>query len=187
VEARRLGRGGITALAEATGVHPDTIARGVRESEGVAEPARRVRAPGGGRKKLSDTDPELMAALTALVDPDTRGDPMSPLVWTTKSTRNLADQLDKSAVEHTAGPRAVAHRHAGISPLLVPLAEDRQCVSPWAGIRDRRLTECHGDLLEDVARIGRGGCLAVHTPVLLVGQKSFVSEESALTLATVRR
>jgi Rhodopirellula transposase DDE domain len=106
VEARRLGRGGIKALAEATGVHPDTIARGVRESEGVAEPARRVRAPGGGRKKLSDIDPELMAALKALVDPDTRGDPMSPLVWTTKSTRNLAAAL--TAAGHRVSDRTVA-------------------------------------------------------------------------------
>jgi hypothetical protein len=48
VEARRLGRGGIAAIAEATGVHPDTIARGVRELEGAAEPSPRVRAPGGG-------------------------------------------------------------------------------------------------------------------------------------------
>jgi len=106
VEARRLGRGGIKALAEATGVHPDTIARGVRESEGVAEPARRVRAGGGGRKKLSDTDPELMAALKALVDPDSRGDPMSPLVWTTKSTRNLAAAL--TAAGHRVSDRTVA-------------------------------------------------------------------------------
>jgi Rhodopirellula transposase DDE domain len=104
VEARRLGRGGIKALAEAAGVHPDTIARGVRESEGVAEPARRVRAPGGGRKKLSDIDPELMAALKALVDPDTRGDPMSPLVWTTKSTRNLAAAL---CIPYCCGPAPI--------------------------------------------------------------------------------
>ena len=106
VEARRLGRGGIKALAEAAGVHPDTIARGVRESQGVAEPARRVRAPGGGRKKLSDTDPELMAALKPLVDPDTRGDPMSPLVWTTKSTRNLAAALTTAG--HRVCDRTVA-------------------------------------------------------------------------------
>jgi hypothetical protein len=72
----------------------------------VAEPARRVRAPGGGRKKLSDIDPELMAALKALVDPDTRGDPMSPLVWTTKSTRNLAAAL--TAAGHRVSDRTVA-------------------------------------------------------------------------------
>jgi len=89
-EATELGRGGITAVAQATGVHPDTVARGVREITGEAEPQRRVRAPGGGRKKLAETDPALAAQLKSLVDPGTRGDPMSLLVWTTKSTRNLA-------------------------------------------------------------------------------------------------
>jgi hypothetical protein len=106
VEAQQLGRGGIKAVAEATGVHPDTIARGVREVEGVAEPSMRVRAPGGGRKKLAETDPELTARLKALVDPETRGDPMSLLVWTTKSTRNLANALSEAG--HPVSDRTVA-------------------------------------------------------------------------------
>ncbi|MDP3972800.1 MAG: ISAzo13 family transposase, partial [Candidatus Nanopelagicales bacterium] len=80
VEAGELGRGGIQAVAQATGAHPDTVARGVREMEGRPEPRARVRAPGGGRKKLADTDPTLTARLKELVDPETRGDPMSPLV-----------------------------------------------------------------------------------------------------------
>ena len=71
-EALELGRGGIKAVAEATGVHPDTVGRGVREAEGRPEP--RVRAPGGGRKKLAGTDQQLVPALVALVDPaDPRG------------------------------------------------------------------------------------------------------------------
>ena len=106
VEAQKLGLGGIKAIAGATGVHPDTVARGVRELEGIPEPSARVRARGGGRKKLADTDPELAAALTALVDPETRGDPMSPLVWTTKSTRNLAGAL--AAAGHRVSDRTVA-------------------------------------------------------------------------------
>ena len=106
VEAQRLGRGGIKAIAEATGVHPDTIARGVRELDGLPEPVARVRAPGGGRKKLTESDPELMSELKALVDPETRGDPMSPLVWTTKSTRNLAGAL--TAAGHRVSDRTVA-------------------------------------------------------------------------------
>ena len=73
VEASQLGRGGIKAVARATGVHPDTIARGVREVEGVAEPSVRVRASGGGRKKLVESDPGLAVALQGLVDPQTRG------------------------------------------------------------------------------------------------------------------
>ena len=92
-EAVELGRGGITVVAQATGVHPDTVAKGVRELEGGAEPSGRVRAPGGGRKPATDLDPGLAPALKALVDPLTRGDPESPLVWTTKSTKNLADAL----------------------------------------------------------------------------------------------
>src|SRR6266581_6087376 len=111
-EALELGRGGIKAVAGATGVHPDTIARGVREADGVPEPPARVRAPGGGRKKLADTDPDLAAELKALVDPETRGDPMSPLVWTTKSTRNLAGAL--TAAGHAVSDRTVARMLAGL-------------------------------------------------------------------------
>src|SRR5680860_178046 len=105
-EAAELGRGGVKAVAEATGAHPDTVARGVREVEGEAEPQRRVRAPGGGRKKLSETDPELAGRLQALVDPETRGDPMSLLVWTTKSTKNLAGALTE--LGHPVSDRTVA-------------------------------------------------------------------------------
>jgi len=106
LEASELGRGGIRAVAAATGVHPDTIARGVREVAGETEPAPRVRAPGGGRKKLAETDPELLTALRSLVDPATRGDPMSLLMWTTKSTRKLAGAL--SAMGHRVSDRTVA-------------------------------------------------------------------------------
>ena len=105
-EAAELGRGGVKAVAAATGAHPDTVARGRREVEGQAEPARRVRAPGGGRKRLAETDPELAAQLAALVDPETRGDPMSLLVWTTKSTKNLAGALTKMG--HPVSDRTVA-------------------------------------------------------------------------------
>ena len=103
-EALGLGRGGIKAVAEATGVHPDTVGRGVREAEGRPEP--RVRAPGGGRKKLASTDQQLVPALMALVDPAARGDPVSPLRWTCLSTRNLAGALTKAG--HPASDRTVA-------------------------------------------------------------------------------
>ncbi len=112
VEAQQLGRGGIKAVAEVTGVHPDTIARGVREVEGAAEPSTRVRAPGGGRKRLAETDPGLVSELRALVDPETRGDPMSLLVWTTKSTRNLAGALAESG--HPVSDRTVARMLRGM-------------------------------------------------------------------------
>lgn len=105
-EAAELGRGGVKVVAEATGAHPDTVARGKRELEGQPEPQARVRAPGGGRKKLTETDPDLAAELSALVDPETRGDPMSLLVWTTKSTKNLAGAL--AALGHPVSDRTVA-------------------------------------------------------------------------------
>jgi len=106
-EALGLGRGGISAVAEATGVHPDTVGRGVREAEGRPQP--RVRAPGGGRKKLSATDPGLGPALMALVEPESRGDPQSPLRWTLLSARNLAGTLAKAG--HGHGRCCQASRH----------------------------------------------------------------------------
>jgi transposase len=112
LEASELGRGGIKAVAEATGVHPDTVARGVREVAGEVEPTPRVRAAGGGRKTRADTDPELVAALQGLVSPATRGDPMSLLVWTTKSTRKLAGAL--SQLGHPVSDRTVARMLRGM-------------------------------------------------------------------------
>jgi len=102
-EAAELGRGGVKAVAEATGAHPDTVARGKRELEGQPEPQARVRAPVGSDKELTETDPDLTAQLSALVDPETRGDPMSLLVWTTKSTKNLAGAL--AALGHPVSDR----------------------------------------------------------------------------------
>ena len=92
-EARELGRGGVKLVAAAAGVSPDTVAKGLQELESGAAPTGRVRRPGGGRKPLTTTDPGLMGALEQLVDPVTRGDPMSALRWTSKSTRTLAEEL----------------------------------------------------------------------------------------------
>ncbi|HUK69759.1 MAG TPA: ISAzo13 family transposase [Streptosporangiaceae bacterium] len=92
-EARALGHGGIRAVARAAGVREATVSLGVSELDSGAEPLGRARRPGGGRKRAADTDPGLRPALLALVEPDERGDPMSPLRWTTKSTRKLAAEL----------------------------------------------------------------------------------------------
>ncbi|MQB02154.1 MAG: ISAzo13 family transposase [Actinobacteria bacterium] len=94
-EARALGRGGISAVARAAGVSEPTVSKAVRElgERGQAPPAGRARWAGGGRKPLTETDPGLVEALEALVDPATRGDPESPLRWTSKSTRELAAAL----------------------------------------------------------------------------------------------
>src|SRR5258708_9886901 len=93
VEARTLGHGGIRRVARAAGVAEGTVSRGVSELEAGDAPSGRVRREGGGRKRLVDLDPWLRSALLALVEPDVRGDPMSPLRWTTKSTRRLAGEL----------------------------------------------------------------------------------------------
>ena len=93
VEARALGHGGIRAVARAAGIREATVAAGVDEVEAGATPLGQVRRPGGGRKRAVERDPGLLAALMALVEPDERGDPMSPLRWTTKSTRSLAGEL----------------------------------------------------------------------------------------------
>ena len=95
-EARAWGRGGISEVSRACGLSRKAIARGIKEIEsGTALSQGRVRQPGGGRKKITDDDPRLAGALERLIDPDTRGDPESPLRWTCKSTRTLAAQLTR--------------------------------------------------------------------------------------------
>ena len=99
VEARAMGHGGITQVAEATGLSPTTIRAGLKElnaPDTTATPSAkhgRLRRPGGGRKSLIDRDSPLLNALEALVDPVTRGDPMGPLCWTCKSAARLAAEL----------------------------------------------------------------------------------------------
>ena len=93
-EARSHGRGGVTAVARATGMSPTTIHKGLCElAAGETLPPGRVRRPGGGRKRLSEQDPTLLRDLERLLEADSRGDPCSPLRWTAKSVRNLADAL----------------------------------------------------------------------------------------------
>ena len=92
-EARALGHGGIRLVARAAGVREATVSLGVDELDSGAEPLGRARRPGGGRKRAAEADPGLVPALLALVEPEERGDPVSPLRWTTKSTRVLAGEL----------------------------------------------------------------------------------------------
>jgi len=104
-EARALGHGGIRLVAQAAGVREATVSLGVDELDSGAGPLGRARRPGGGRKRAADLDPGLVPALLALVEPDERGDPMSPLRWTTKSTRNLAGELTRQG--HKVGADTV--------------------------------------------------------------------------------
>lgn len=111
-EARSLGRGGVSAVARATGMSRTTIHTGLAELKVMeAAPASKrggrgpIRASGGGRKKLTDKDASLLRDLDALVEPTARGDPMSPLRWTCKSTYRLAEELNRQG--HAVSQRAI--------------------------------------------------------------------------------
>jgi hypothetical protein len=105
-EARSLGHGGIAAVARASGSSRSRVGQGVAELEsGIAAPGR-VRRPGGGRKPAAVTDPGLVSALLALVEPTRRGDPESALCWTTLSVRKLAAEL--TAAGHPVSHETVA-------------------------------------------------------------------------------
>ena len=111
VEAQALGRAGAGLVARATGTDVKTVRRGRDEIEVGLEPDRRVRGPGGGRPSVTALDAGVLPALEALVDPGSRGDPMSPLRWTTKSTANLAAELTRQG--HAVSARTVASLLAG--------------------------------------------------------------------------
>ena len=91
--AEALGHGGATVVAEASGMSRNTVIAGRKQVRAGLEPSDRVREDGGGRPALVELDPELLAALDELVGVDERGDPMSPLRWTLRSTRELARTL----------------------------------------------------------------------------------------------
>jgi transposase len=114
-EARAIGRGGIKWVAGAVGVSADTVAKGAGELERGVAPDGRVRRKGAGRPALEQADPALVEALESLVDPESRGDPESPLRWTTKSTSHLAGELVRAG--HQVSDRSVARllKRAGYS------------------------------------------------------------------------
>src|SRR3954470_1659130 len=103
VDAERLGRGGVTLVSRASGFSRPTVYRALQDLHQTPLPVERVRRSGAGRKKAVEHDPQLVPALEALIDPETRGDPMSPLRWTCKSTRQLAHLLTERGhpVSHT--------------------------------------------------------------------------------------
>jgi hypothetical protein len=106
-EAQVLGHGGIAMVERATGISRSTIVRGIQETKGVSTLGpERTRKPGGGRKKATDKDATLMADLEGLIEPTASGDPQSPLLWTSKSVRHLAAELQ--AMGHAASHRLVA-------------------------------------------------------------------------------
>jgi transposase len=106
-EAQAYGWGGVSAVSAATGMSRKTIRKGlaeldVRRLNPKAPVSSRLRSPGGGRKRLTENDPDLAAALEWLIEPTTRGDPMSPLRWTCKSTQELAQALSSQGHELSA-------------------------------------------------------------------------------------
>jgi hypothetical protein len=110
-EAMALGWGGVSLVASATGMSRVTIKAGVRELQQRSGPnavavTARIRRPGGGSKPLTQIDPQIESALEELVAPETRGDPMSPLRWTLKSTSQLSREL--TSRDHPVSARKVA-------------------------------------------------------------------------------
>jgi len=102
-EALSLGFGGISEVHRACGLSRKAISKGIGEiQEGIAPPSGRIRRPGAGRKSITESNPRLLAALEAMIDSQTRGDPESPLRWICKSTRTIAAQLarKKHPVSH---------------------------------------------------------------------------------------
>ena len=137
-EARSLGRGGVSTVAKAAGVSRTTVYAGLAEIKAagklaakrskaavMAQPAiKRVRAAGGGRKKLTVTDQSLLADLDALVEPTSRGDPMSALRWTCKSTTRLAEEL--SRLGHQVSQRTVCDLLAQLNYSLQSVRKTRE-------------------------------------------------------------
>jgi len=109
IEANELGRGGVSLVARATGISRTTIYQGMKELSGnrkaLESEGKRIRAVGGGRKRLTEKDPQLVGLLESLVEPTVRGDPESPLRWICKSTRQLADALREQG--HPVGRQKV--------------------------------------------------------------------------------
>lgn len=123
-EAIALGRGGIAQISEISGVHRNTISAGVKElrehnslDEELAKVnnSTRIRAPGGGRKPITVSQPGILDALDRIVDPESYGDPMRPLRWTTKTLRNLSDELKKEGFQIEKDKVGDLLKHLGFS------------------------------------------------------------------------
>jgi hypothetical protein len=158
-EASSAGYGGVAAVSRITGIAPSTIGRGQRDlTEDVNLDPGRVRRPGGGRKPRVVTDPGLLPALLALVEPTERGDPMSALRWTCKSLRRLAADL-----------RAQGHvvSHTVVGELLA-----QQNFSLQANSKTREGGD-HPDRDAQFQQIGQSvsEALAAHQPVISVDTK----------------
>jgi hypothetical protein len=149
-EAREIGYGGVSAVARATGLARSTIHAGLHDVRASrrqrVRAAERIRRAGGGRRPLTTSDPALLTALWALIEPTTRGDPESPLRWTCKSTTQLADALTQQ--RHPVSPRTVATLLKGAGYSLQANRKTREGTAhPDRDAQFRYLsaliTECH--------------------------------------------
>jgi transposase len=159
-EALAWGRGGIAAVARATGLSPQTIRNGVKELRGLLPGAApgRMRRPGGGRKKTAARDPTVVADLERLVEPATRGDPESPLRWTCTSTRTLAAALREAG--HRVSHQWVAETLRGLGYSLQGNRKTRE----GGGHPDRDAQFAHINAAAEAA-------LAAGEPVISVDTK----------------
>lgn len=117
-EAISIGHGGITVVSEATGVSRRAITQGCKEIENLSQgdlSSQDIRKKGGGRKKATESQPELLPELEKLIEPYTRGDPESPLRWTCKSVRNLSEELRKKGFKASYNLVAQILKKAGYS------------------------------------------------------------------------
>jgi hypothetical protein len=158
-EVRTAGRGGFAAVVRATGISPTTLTKAGRELQAQEVlPPERVRRPGGGRKRTEARQPAILPALETLVEPTTRGDPDSPLRWTGKSTRTLADELRRQG--HGVS-------HVTVARLLVDVDYSLQ------GNRKTLEGASHPDRDAQFAYINRQGArqLQRHQPMISVDTK----------------
>ncbi len=154
-----LGRGGISQVARASGLSRPTLYQGVHELEGREQSLGRIRRPGGGRKAAEQKYPRLAKVLEQLVEPTTRGDPMLPLRWTTKSTRKLAEALATQGIR-------VSHRVVAevLSKLNYSLQANAKSIEEGSDHEDRDAQFEH--LNQEVRKFMRRG-----EPVISVDTK----------------
>ncbi len=146
-EALAYGRGGVTVIARVTGMARSTIHRGIQEIKIDRHAGKgRVRRPGGGRKKKTEANPALEKEIKRLVEPITRGDPMRPLLWTSRSLRNLCDDL--KAANHVICPQTLDTilRSLGYSPQANRKSRDGND-HPDRDAQFRYINDCVADFL----------------------------------------
>src|SRR6202165_600896 len=125
LETQALGRGGVSLMARISGLARSTIYHGLSDiRDNVSAPPGRIRKEGGGRKKKSSQDPTLVVDLKSLVDHVMRGDPMQPLLWTTRSLRNLVNGLTNKG--HKVCPMVVSTLLRGMGYSLQATSKTRE-------------------------------------------------------------